>query len=222
MNGEHKDEISPDNALKQTLERLITNVDNWAITTKVLIVFHRGLQNIKVNRKIYKELKHNEIKLLPYTPKKDTNNISSLTYAKITDKYANYIKLYLNVNCKTEILSKGMQKINDDVSKLKSAQLLKHYEYFEELMARILDQFNEATYCRQTRLFSNVIFMLFKDLIKVYKVYYVHIMEILERFASLEPSDMQKAFLMYQAFVKLTSELKSKAAKLIYQFNFPI
>lgn len=36
--------------------------------------------------------------------------------------------------------------------------------------------------------------MLFKDLIKVYKVYYVHIMEILERFASLEPSDMQKAF----------------------------
>jgi hypothetical protein len=58
MNGEHKDEISPDNALKQILERLITNVDNWAITTKVLIVFHRGLQNIKVNRKIYKELKH--------------------------------------------------------------------------------------------------------------------------------------------------------------------
>jgi hypothetical protein len=46
-------------------------------------------------------------------------------------------------------------------------------------------------------LFSNYIFMLFKDLIKVYKVYYVHVTEILERFASLEQDDMEKAFVMY-------------------------
>jgi hypothetical protein len=64
--------------------------------------------------------------------------------------------------------------------------------------------------------------MLFKDLIKIYKVYYVHITEILERFASLKSEECKKAFEMYQNFVKLTEVIKSKANKLVYQFNFPI
>jgi hypothetical protein len=64
--------------------------------------------------------------------------------------------------------------------------------------------------------------MLFKDLIKVYKVYYVHITEILERFSSLQHDDMEKAFVMYQNFVNLTEGIKTKANKLIYTFNFPI
>jgi hypothetical protein len=64
--------------------------------------------------------------------------------------------------------------------------------------------------------------MLFKDLIKVYKIYYVHITEILERFASLKSEECKKAFEMYQNFVKLTEIIKTKANKLVYQFNFPI
>jgi hypothetical protein len=66
MNGEHKEEIPPQVALKTILERLISNLDSWAINTKILIVFHRGLQNIKVNRKIYKELKEKEHLLHPF------------------------------------------------------------------------------------------------------------------------------------------------------------
>lgn len=71
-------------------------------------------------------------------------------------------------------------------------------------------------------MFSNYVFMLFKDLIKLYKVYYVHITEILERFAGLEQEDAKKAFVMYQNFVNLTDGIKSKANKLVYTFNFPI
>lgn len=64
-------------------------------------------------------------------------------------------------------------------------------------MSKIFKQFQNDDFCRQTRLFSNVIFMLFKDLIKVYKIYYVHITEILERFSELKFEDCQKAFEMY-------------------------
>lgn len=58
--------------------------------------------------------------------------------------------------------------------------------------------------------------MLFKDLIKVYKVYYVHITELLERFAELQFEESQKAFVAYQSFVTLTEGIKSKANRLIY------
>jgi hypothetical protein len=64
--------------------------------------------------------------------------------------------------------------------------------------------------------------MLFKDLIKVYKVYYVHITELLERFEKLGGEEQKRAFEMYQLFVVRTDGMKTKAAKLVYQFNFPI
>lgn len=128
----------------------------------------------------------------------------------------------MNIANKTDILSKPMAKISEDVRALRSSEILKHYEYFEALVTQIFQLFQHANFCRQTRLFSNLIFMLFKDLIKIYKIYYVHITEILERFASLNSDDAQKAFVMYQNFVNLTEGIKTKANKLIYTFNFPI
>ena len=57
---------------------------------------------------------------------------------------------------------------------------------------------------------------------EIYRIYYTHITEILERFPSLGKQEAQKAFVMYQNFVNLTEAIKNKAKKLIYIFNFPI
>ena len=116
LNGEHKDQVSPLGALKFIFERLISNLDNWAINLKVLIVFHRALQNIKVNRKIYKDLKSKEHLLHPYQSKKADGNYSVKMYCEISRQYANYVKFYCNIANKTDILSKSMQKISDDVA----------------------------------------------------------------------------------------------------------
>ena len=139
MNGEHKDEVSPTASVKFIFDRLVANLDNWAINTKIMIIFHRGLQNIKVNRKIYKELKEKEAMLLPYSSKqKDaTSNYNIKTYTEISKLYTSYIKLYNNIANKTDILAKGMANISNDVRQLRTSQILRHYEYFEELMARI-------------------------------------------------------------------------------------
>lgn len=64
--------------------------------------------------------------------------------------------------------------------------------------------------------------MLFKDLIKIYKVYYVHVTEVLERFPALEFAVAEKAFVMYTNFVNLTDAIRNRANKLIFAFNFPI
>lgn len=64
--------------------------------------------------------------------------------------------------------------------------------------------------------------MLLKDLIEIYRVYYTHITEILERFPTLGKDEAQKGFVMFQNFVNLTEAIKNKANKLIFIFNFPI
>ena len=222
LNGEHKDQVSPIGALKFILERHISNLDNWSITTKVFIILHRSLQNKRVNRKVIRDLKKNEHLLHPYQKKNPDNKYNIRMFMEISRQYAIYIKYYMNTCMKTDIMVKPRKGFSDEVRNLSMTEILKNYEYFEGLSTQIFDLFQHTNFCKQTRLFSNVIFMLLKDLMEIYRIYYTHITEILERFPSLNKSEAQKAFVMYQNFVNLTEAIKSKANKLIYIFNFPI
>ena len=141
---------------------------------------------------------------------------------EISKQSSVYIKYYMNTCMKTDILVKPRKKLSEEVRNLKTANILKNYEFFEGLSTQIFDQFQHVNFCKQTRLFSNVVFMLLKDLIEIYRVYYTHITEILERFPTLGKDDAQKGFIMFQNFVNLTEAIKNKANKLIYIFNFPI
>lgn len=214
--------MSPIGALKFILERHISNLDNWSITTKVFIILHRAMQNKRVNRKIIKDLKKNEHLLHPYQKKNPDNKYNIRMFMEISKQYSVYLKYYMNTSHKTDILVKPRKGFAEEVSKLSMTEILKNYEYFEGLSTQIFELFQHQNFCKQTRLFSNVVFMLLKDLMEIYRIYYQHITEILERFPSLSKREAQKAFVMYQNFVNLTEAIKNKANKLIYIFNFPI
>jgi hypothetical protein len=62
------------------------------------------------------------------------------------------------------------------------AELFSTYESFDALVTQIFNIFEHQNFCKRTRLYSNVIFMLFADLIQIYKVFYIVVTEILERF----------------------------------------
>ena len=55
-------------------------------------------------------------------------------YKEITKQYATYVRFFLNVSCKTDILCKESKKISDHVRTLSDTQILKHYEMFEALV----------------------------------------------------------------------------------------
>jgi len=61
-------------------------------------------------------------------------------------------------------------------------ELFLNYEFFGGCAKQIFEMFKHANFCKQTRLFTNFIYMLVKDLFKIYKVYYIHASEVLERF----------------------------------------
>ena len=102
---------------------------------KILIVMHRGLQNIKVNRKIFKEMKEKEHLLHPYENKKETKELNK-TYMAISKMYVLYMKSFLQVACKTDILAKRMTRIAEEVHILKTNQILKNSEYFENVLSK--------------------------------------------------------------------------------------
>ena len=64
--------------------------------------------------------------------------------------------------------------------------------------------------------------LLLVDLIQAYKVYYILVTEILERFGSLSLDQGKKCFVVYQNFVNLTKVMKDKVAKIIKTFEFKV
>lgn len=60
------------------------------------------------------------------------------------------------------------------------------------------------------------------DLLQIYKVFYVLVTEILERFSEMNIDYAKKAFVVYQNFVNLTKVMKTKADKIMMEFEFTI
>ena len=117
MNGEHPKEVSKDHSLRMLVERHNQNIDCWTITTKVFIIFHRALQNVNVNRIIYKELKKLDHKLVPFY-KNTTEKEKLRNYQEVSTAYCKYIRKYLEMSQHTNILCRSLLKLPDDIGSI--------------------------------------------------------------------------------------------------------
>jgi hypothetical protein len=97
MNGEHLADVAPEVSVQMLFERYINNIQNWIMNFKILIIFHRGLQNIKVNRKIYKMLGKREEQLTPIPVQTLTmkQQMAMGQICPIQKNYVEYIRLYI-------------------------------------------------------------------------------------------------------------------------------
>ena len=64
--------------------------------------------------------------------------------------------------------------------------------------------------------------MVLNDMLEIYRVFHNHVIEILERFPNFDVEDAQKAFAMYENFLKFTENLKKKGPYTIAKFRFQI
>jgi hypothetical protein len=106
-------------------------------------------------------------------------------YQEISTDYCNYIKFYIKLCLKISILQAEKTKLKEEVITVSSTNIMDHQKHFMSVIGKINDQLKHAGFCKQTRLFSNYIFMLLKDLLKLYKVLEVYNMELIERFEAL-------------------------------------
>ena len=143
-------------------------------------------------------------------------------YSEISQLYNAYIKFYYNAKLQSQILNCRMSEVSPKLKNASIQELLKNYENFDALISEIFAIFEHQNFCKRTRLLSNVIYLLFQDLITIYKVFFVLVTEVLERFSELNVDMAKKAFVVYQNFVNLTSTMKSKATFIMSEFEFTV
>ena len=97
MSGDHTDIVSVNDALKNIIERHVSHLDNWAINIKGMIVLHRSLQNIHINKAIVKKLKKNAALIKHYENANTSNKFNIRMYIEMSTKYSKYLKYYMDV-----------------------------------------------------------------------------------------------------------------------------
>ena len=56
-----------------------------------------------------------------------------------------------------------------------------NYEYFSDLLTQMTSILEHYNFCSKSRLFTNVIQLILQDMIQMYKVYYILVIEAIER-----------------------------------------
>jgi len=143
-------------------------------------------------------------------------------YIDITKRYAEYIKQFITVSNETDILCHALSKVADLIRPKSITEILHNLKLFNTMLQQIVKMIGPCSFCQRTRLFSNYIFQLIKDLIKIYKVYYIHIAEIFERFYTLEYEESRKCFKAYSNFLEINKVSQKQITKLLGMFKFPI
>ena len=67
-----------------------------------------------------------------------------------------------------------------------------------------------------------MIYLLFQDLLQIYKVFYVLVTEILDRFSCMPIDFAKKSFVVYQNFASLSKVMQGKAGFIMGEFGFTV
>ena len=135
-------------ALKAIIERHIGNVENWAVNLKGLIILHRALQNIHINKSIVKKLRKNAKFIQPYENKNQADKFNIRMYIDVSTKYSKYIKYYMEVCTASDLLTNPAKTFADQIFQVPTEELLKNYEYFKRFAQMIFSIFSNANFCK--------------------------------------------------------------------------
>jgi len=117
-----------------------------------------------------------------------------------------------------DLLAMRINDCSEIIRNVEMDDILFTYESFDKMIQILWRLFEHVEFCGKTRLWQKVTFMMMKDMFQIYKVYYILIVEILDRFGQLPQSEGKKAFVVYQNFISLTKAMKSKCSMIMSKF----
>ena len=86
-------------------------------------------------------------------------------YAEIIQLYNTYLKFLFTFKAKSPLLSSKMGEVSQRLKNAQIQEILSAYETFDSMLTQIFAVFEHQSFCKRTRLFSNVIYLLFLDLL---------------------------------------------------------
>lgn len=92
LRGDYSD-VTPEFTITKLLDRLVKNLNYWALNTKMYIIFHRGLRDYTTTEIVAQELEKKKHQLYSFQKKGGkSGNMEEKMHSLITNNYSSYIK----------------------------------------------------------------------------------------------------------------------------------
>jgi hypothetical protein len=82
-------------------------------------------------------------------------------YSELTLLYSNYIKYYANFKARSSVLSLRMSEVSVKAKHYTVEELLSNYENFDGLIQQVFNFYQHQNFCKRTRLYQNVVFLMY-------------------------------------------------------------
>jgi hypothetical protein len=121
---------------------------------------------------------------------------------------------------KTALMNKQPNLVAQDIKKLSFEKMCMLYEHLDGLITHISEIFVNKEFCLKTRLFQNLVYMVFLDFIKIYNTFYILVTELLHRFKNMNYRDMEKTLQIYKNFLNFVRAVDTEMKSIPLTFGF--
>lgn len=220
MHGSQAD-ISPKEMIKTLVNRMLEQKAYFSINMKLLIIFHRILQDKLLSHKLVKASKKDSFALTPYK-KEGSNSQNERIHSLMSTYYCEYLTTLMKFLKKTgfKSLTKDAGLAEVVLEKMSNSDLLSFLKRLQKLVEQIKLQLNNSDFCMRSRLTSSYLANIFMDYSKVYTMYYTAMELIKKRYESFgSQKKYQRIFEKYEYFLKFTSDFSSLSKTLPCKLN---
>lgn len=167
-------EATPKHVLTSLNNRAMDNQENWAVNMKVLIIYHRLLQDKKLSSITSKELQDSCIQFYSYNKETDKMKQNERMIQMISKRYVEYLQALCGLiqnERKLTHLPKDKELYEPIIKKMNEKSLIKFLDRLRTLVELITEQFESKDFCQKSRLHSAYLISLFEDYCRIYTIY---------------------------------------------------
>jgi hypothetical protein len=121
--------------MTQIIDRYLKNLSSWALTTKILIIFHRCLQDQNLCTKMASELKTKEHLMHSFQKKSSDASYDQQMHQEVSVKYVSYLKFVYNFKLRSNLLNIKMTEVSQKIKQLPINDIFMNYENFDGLIS---------------------------------------------------------------------------------------
>ena len=104
-------------------ERHMDTRDSWSANFKTLMLMHRALQNIEINKALNARIKRNFHHIRAYA----SVDTDLEKYVELSAKYVMYLELYMEVCSRSDLLTDPERMTPAEIGKMDTSELIGNY-----------------------------------------------------------------------------------------------
>lgn len=186
---------------------------------KSMVIFHQCLQDYEISRQVAKELREKESVIVPFSKVKDKKiNIASTKL--LAERYCGHIHLLAKIAIDSKFMYCKLSTLKSSIAELTDKELVVVHNDLRSVFDSCLMIQEDKEFSRRTRLFSNIQYLVFADMVRVYNVYSVVCKEVLARFKDADMERMSEFKFIVKTYNDVVEKVQKLANTFPAMFNF--